>query len=201
MNHFIYSRHIKIEKQFLFLKIVDSGIMRTNFTNQKNMEGIMKKLNMLLLAGCTSTLLAFSAVSQAGMPGILTHPSNLDKLALLKPDLTVTSVKAVQNGHGRCYLRVGLKNSGIAPIPDSIYKSRTKVGIQMYVDNKPGGGMSLWAFDQGKKLQRPGQSFTRDWFKSQNNLLHAGIVYKIKVVVDSNHELKESKAGFTRNPI
>ena len=162
----------------------------------------MKRTKLILVAGCLTALLPLATFAHAGNPQVaglrqvekkFTFDKN--KMPLSKPDLTVTDIQAIQNGHGRCYLRVSLKNSGWAPIPDSIYKSRTKVGIQMYNNNKPAGGMSLWAFDQNKTLQTPGKSLTRDWFKSQNNLLYAGIVYTIKVVTDSNHELAETNEG------
>ncbi len=162
----------------------------------------MKRTKLILLAACLTALLPLATLAQAGNPPVaglhqvgkkFTFDKN--KIALYKPDLSVTNIKAIQNGQGRCYLRVSLKNSGWAPIPDSIYTSHTKVGIQMYNNNKPAGGMSLWAFDRNKTLQTPGKSLTRDWFKSTNNLLYAGIVYTIKVVADNNHELAETNEG------
>ena len=162
----------------------------------------MKRTKLILVAGCLAALLPLAGFAHAGNPPVaglhqvgkkFTFDKN--KIPLSKPDLSVTNIQAIQNGQGRCYLRVSLKNSGPAPIPDSIYTSKTKVGIQMYKDNKPAGGMSLWAFDRNKTLQKPGKSLTKDWFKSPNNLLHAGIVYTIKVVADSNHELAETNEG------
>jgi len=109
------------------------------------------------------------------------------------PDLTVTNIEAVQNGVGKCYLRVSVRNNGPGTIPDEIYTThQRKVSIQMYVNNKPWGGMALYGFDWGKHLQHPGKTVTRDWFKTDNNLLHAGLIYNIKVVADSNRELIEA---------
>ena len=162
----------------------------------------MKRTKQILLAACLTALLPMATLAHAGNPHVagLNHVEekftiDRTKMPLWKPDLRVTSIKAIQNGQGRCYLRVGLQNSGLAPIPDSIYTSKTKVGIQMYKDNKPAGGMSLWAFDQNKILQKPQKSLTRDWFKSPNNLLHAGIEYTIKVVADSSNDLAEANEG------
>ena len=109
----------------------------------------------------------------------------------LKPDLTVTNIKAIERSQGGCYLQVTLKNSGIIDLPGSVY-SGPRVGIQMYAGHNPWGGMVLHAFDPAKKLQKHGHSLTRDWFKSNNLILQSGKAYAMKVVVDSNHQLAEA---------
>ena len=162
----------------------------------------MKRTKLILVAGCLAALFPLATFAHAGNPPVAglhqvgkKFTVDKTKMPFLKPDLSVTNIKAIKYDQGRCYLRVRLKNSGPAPIPDSIYTSKTKVGIQMYKDNKPAGGMSLWAFDHNKTLQKPGKSLTRDWFKSPNNLLKKGNVYTIKVVADSRHELAETNEG------
>ena len=147
-------------------------------------------------------LLIFCGNGLAGnpVPGNmqLAHPPVLDKIPRprapknfpkLLPDLTVTHVAAVRNGHGQCYLRITLRNQGIAGVPGSIYTSN-RSAIQVFANNHP-SAMVLSAFDPGKKLQRPNSTLTNHWFMN-SPLLEAETDTYVKVYVDDDKAVKES---------
>jgi len=144
----------------------------------------MKRHAIFTVVGCLGLVLGFAGMAQSGP----THRR------LIKPDLTPTNITAVQQGQGKCYLRVTMRNNGPGIIPDSVW-TKNRVGVQMYNGNAPWGGMVLSYFDHAKKLQKSGHSLSWDWFKSGNLLLQPGKAYTIKVVADSNKELAEANEG------
>ena len=144
----------------------------------------MKKHAMFTVAGCLGLLLGVAGMAQSGP----THRQPV------KPDLIPTNIKAVQQGQGKCYLQVTMRNNGPGIIPDTIW-AKHRVGVQMYNGNTSWGGMALSYFDHGKRLKNAGGSLSWDWFKSGNLLLQAGKTYTIKVVADSNKELAETNEG------
>ncbi len=128
----------------------------------------------------------------------LAHPPVIDKIPhsrapknfpKLLPDLVVTHVQAVRNGQGQCYLKITIKNQGIAGVPDTIYRSN-KSAIQVFANNHP-SGMVLSVFDRNKKLQRPMSTLTNHWFMN-SPLLQGGTDTLIEVFVDDDRAVKET---------
>ena len=102
------------------------------------------------------------------------------------PDLVVKNIKVTKN----CELEVTIANVGNGQIPSSLYG---KIVLQMYVDNKAGGGMVLSVFDPTKKLQNPGTSLTVNWFPTATRgRIGDGLPHQIKLIVDDNNALRES---------
>ncbi len=154
-------------------------------------------LGIMLASFLLTTNQAFAGDPVPGNTPVA-HPPVIDKIPQpripknfpkLLPDLTVTRVEAVSNGHGQCYLKITLKNQGMAGVPDTIYTSN-KSAIQVFANNHP-SGMVLSVFDPNKKLQRPMSTLTNHWFKN-SPLLQGGTNTFIQVIVDDDRALKES---------
>jgi hypothetical protein len=106
-----------------------------------------------------------------------------------KPDLIVRAIQVVNN----CKIRVTLKNIGQVGVPASFYSNPNAVGVQMYLDGKPWGGIILQGFDPAGKLKVAGGIASHIWFPRATNLNLPGGQHKIKVVVDNNNNLPEIK--------
>ena len=107
------------------------------------------------------------------------------------PDLIVRNIRLIKN----CKIQVTLRNIGQAGVPASYYNLPKAVGVQMYVDGNPGGGIILSGFDSAGKLKSPGGTATWTWFPNAANLNLSSGVHSIKVVVDNNKNLTESNEG------
>lgn len=103
------------------------------------------------------------------------------------PDLIVKDIRLVQN----CKIAVTVKNIGTAGVPASYYNLPNAVGIQMYKNSKPWGGLILKGFDPAGKLKVPGGSATYIWFPKAANLNLPTGFSTIKVVADSNKNMPE----------
>jgi hypothetical protein len=104
-----------------------------------------------------------------------------------KPDLIVSDIKLVDN----CKISVTLKNIGHVGVPDDQYNLPQAVGVQMYKDGQPWGGIILSGFDPDGHLKRPGGSATWTWFPEAANLRLGSGIHLIKVEVDNNKTLDE----------
>jgi len=105
------------------------------------------------------------------------------------PDLIVSDISLINDGK----IQVTIKNVGRGGLPDSAYHKTNGAGIQMYNGNKPWGGISLFAVDPTMKLKMPGGSVSWVWFPKAVNLNLTPGVHSIRVVVDSNNAIRESK--------
>jgi hypothetical protein len=103
------------------------------------------------------------------------------------PDLIVRDIRLVNN----CKIEVTLKNIGTAGVPASYYNLPDAVGVQMYKDSKPWGGIILSGFDTAGKLKSPGGTATWIWFPNAANLKLTPGIHSIRVVVDNNKKLTE----------
>jgi len=103
------------------------------------------------------------------------------------PDLIVRDIR-LQND---CKIEVYLKNIGNVGVPDAAYNLPNAVGVQMYVDGKPWGGLILSGFDPTGKLKTPGGIAKYIWFPNAPNLNLTPGMHSVKVVVDSNKFLTE----------
>lgn len=113
--------------------------------------------------------------------------AQLVKLRL--PDLVVSDIRLVKN----CQIQVTVKNIGRAGVPSSYYNLPKAVGVQMYRNGKPWGGLILKGFDPAGKLKRPGGEATYIWFPQAENLKLGPGPHSIKVIVDHSNVLKELK--------
>lgn len=106
-----------------------------------------------------------------------------------KPDLIVSDIRLVDN----CKISVTLKNIGHAAVPDDQYNLPKAVGVQMYVDGSPWGGIILSGFDPDGHLKHPGGSASWIWFPNAANLNLSPGNHLIKVEVDNNKTLDEER--------
>jgi hypothetical protein len=104
------------------------------------------------------------------------------------PDLIVRDIRLVKG----CKIQVSVTNIGTAGVPDSFYDLPKAVGVQMYNNGKPWGGIILSGFDPAGKLKTPGGTATHIWFPLAANLNLGAGIHSIKVIVDHNKVLTES---------
>jgi hypothetical protein len=104
------------------------------------------------------------------------------------PDLIVRDIRLVKG----CKIQVTVKNIGNAGVPASYYNLPNAVGVQMYKNGNPWGGIILSGFDPGGNLKSPGGAATHIWFPKAANLNLGAGVHSLKVVVDNNKKLAES---------
>jgi hypothetical protein len=105
------------------------------------------------------------------------------------PDLIVKSIKLTNN----CKIAVTVANIGKVGVPSSYYNLPKAVGVQMYVDGKPWGGLILKGFDPKGYLKKPYSQATYIWFPKASNLNLTPGTHTIKVFVDNNKNLIEAK--------
>jgi hypothetical protein len=104
-----------------------------------------------------------------------------------KPDLTVRALFLDR----RCRINVVIANVGNAGVPASAYNLPNAVGVQMYRNGKPWGGLILKGVDPTGKLKSPGTSVKHVWFPRAKNLRLKPGAHKLRVVVDNNKKLAE----------
>ena len=167
--------------------------------NKKNFVQICIMLAIFLLA--TGQAFAGNPVpgnAHVAHPGVIDkipHPHVPKNFPKLLPDLIVSHVEAVPNGHGQCYLKITIKNQGMAGVPDTIYRSN-KSAIQVFANNHP-SSMVLAVFDPTKRLQRPMSTLTNHWFLN-SPLLQGETDTLIKVFVDDDKAVKETNESNNR---
>jgi hypothetical protein len=113
------------------------------------------------------------------------------------PDLIVKDIRLVKG----CKIAVTLKNIGTAGVPSSYYSLPNAVGVQMYKNSKPWGGIILSGFDMAGNLKSPGGTATWIWFPKAANLNLTSGTHSIKVVVDHSKvltELSETNNSLTK---
>ncbi|MFK5881748.1 MAG: CARDB domain-containing protein [Sulfurospirillum sp.] len=104
------------------------------------------------------------------------------------PDLVVKSIKMTTG----CGIRVTIANITKGRVPVSGYDSHNGVALQMYNNNKPWGGIRLSAVDKGRKLSKGRGAISFIWFPGAKNLKLKSGKNRIKLVIDTNHAVKES---------
>ncbi len=105
------------------------------------------------------------------------------------PDLIVQNIKLIKD----CKIKVTIKNVGTAGVPDSGYDMQKGASIQMYKGSQPWGGIRLGAVDTAKKLKQPGGTASYIWFPGAANLDLGAGMHSIKLIVDNNNAVIESK--------
>ncbi len=105
------------------------------------------------------------------------------------PDLIVKNIKLTNN----CKIAVTVANIGKTGVPSYHYNLPKAVGIQMYVDGKPWGGLILKGFDPNGYLKKPYSQATYIWFPHAANLNLTAGTHTIKVIADNNKNLTEVK--------
>ncbi|NDY42411.1 hypothetical protein G3N55_06090 [Dissulfurirhabdus thermomarina] len=151
------------------------------------------------LTGCAALVLALglAAVPPAARAGGAAVPA-LEKrapfpkrLAAL-PDLAVTDIHL----DPKCRVIVTVKNLGPGSIPDAAYLRSGAVGLQLYRNGRPWGGIDLQGFDPGRQLQRPGGSLTRRGLGIMpEQVVRPGRTVTIRAWTDAGNQIKEADEG------
>lgn len=105
------------------------------------------------------------------------------------PDLVVKDIRLVKG----CQILVTVANVGKRGVPASYYNLPKAVGVQMYKDGNPWGGLILSGFDPNGNLKKPGGVARHLWFPKAANLKLTPGVHSIKVTVDHGKVLKEAR--------
>lgn len=100
------------------------------------------------------------------------------------PDLIIDGLSL----NAKCQVVVRVKNLGPGGLSDAVWTERRpdSAGVYIYKDGRGWGGESIWLFDPGKALQRPGGTAT-----STSNLIVTGSA-TIKAVVDLHNVIREA---------
>lgn len=110
-------------------------------------------------------------------------------LPIRLPDLIVRDIHLVKG----CQILVTIANIGRHGVPASLYNLPKAVGVQMYNNGKPWGGLILSGFDPKGNLKKPGGVARHIWFPNAANLKLTPGVHSIKVVVDHGNVLPEAR--------
>jgi len=113
-----------------------------------------------------------------------------------KPDLEVTDIRLKRG----CTIEVTIRNLGSGGVRWFNYVPPKAVRIQMMVDSKPWGSMTLKEFDPGWKLKASGGTVVSIWNPSprvRSYQLKSGS-HVIKVAVDADGILPESEKSNNR---
>ncbi len=96
----------------------------------------------------------FNSKVAAIMVVFLIMTISLSAQASREPDLEILKITAARE----CKLAVVVKNNGPGYLPDYVYTKHhpKSAGVYVYINGKGWGGESIWKFDPGKKLQKPG---------------------------------------------
>jgi hypothetical protein len=102
----------------------------------------------------------------------------------LKPDLAVAKITVDRD----CNLAVVVKNMGRGMLPDYVYSKHhpKSAGVYVFINGTGWGGESIWKFDPGKKLQKPGGHTTCILKYKVGSPIH------VKAVVDRWNDVKEA---------
>ncbi len=100
------------------------------------------------------------------------------------PDLVVEDLRLNRD----CQVVVKVKNNGRGMVPDEVWTVHKpeSSGVFLHINGKRWGGASIWKFDAGKSLQRPGGTAT---YKST---LKVSGTAAIKATVDMTKQVKET---------
>jgi hypothetical protein len=103
------------------------------------------------------------------------------------PDLRIVKMGVDRN----CKVWVTVTNAGPGKVPDQVWTSHSpqSAGVYLHRNGQKWGGASIWKFDPGKKLQKPGGMAT---FRSS---LPVNGAVTIKAVVDLWDKVKETNEG------
>ena len=114
---------------------------------------------------------------------ILVLSSTVDAARRL-PDLTITKISVNKN----CHLAIKVRNNGPGKLPNHVYtKHHSKsAGVYIFVNGKKWGGRSIWKFDPGKNLKKPGGSAV---YVSKYKVSAA---VSVRAVVDKWNNVKEA---------
>lgn len=133
----------------------------------------------------TVLLMVFSIISDLSAQ----PPQKGKLLRRALPDLIVRDIRLV-NG---CQIQVTIANIGKQGVPASFYNLPKAVGVQMYNNGKPWGGLILSGFDPAGNLKKPGGIATHIWFPNAANLKLTPGIHSIKVVVDHGKVMAEAR--------
>lgn len=117
--------------------------------------------------------------------------SPLYNSAMALPDLEVSSIRLIEG----CRIEITITNIGTSGVPRAAYHKRRGVGVQMFKDGQPWGGLSLFGVDPSRRLRTPGASVSYVWFPGATNLMLYEGSHTIRVDVDNNRVLRESNEG------
>jgi hypothetical protein len=100
------------------------------------------------------------------------------------PDLSILKITVDRD----CNLAVVVRNNGPGMLPDDVYTNHhpKSAGVYVYINGKQWGGESIWKFDPGRKLQKPGGATT--CILSYK----VGPPITVKAVVDLWNDVKEA---------
>lgn len=101
-----------------------------------------------------------------------------------KPDLTILKITVARD----CKLAVVVRNNGPGMLPDFVYTNHhpKSAGVFVYINGKSWGGETIWKFDPGRKLQKPGGVTTCILDYKVGPPIH------VKAVVDRWNDVKEA---------
>jgi len=126
----------------------------------------------------------FNSKVVAMMVVFLMMAISLSAQKVRKPDLEILKITAARE----CKLAVVVKNNGPGYLPDYVYTKHhpKSAGVYVYINGKGWGGESIWKFDPGKKLQKPGGVATCILS------YQVGPPIAVKGVVDRSNDVKEA---------